>query len=85
MKDYKQLKKDFEAKVTKLQKACKHTKFEWYDYCYRVGAYAGYQIKICLCCNKELTQKPTREERKEIRRKWLDDNMSNKLKKMCKK
>jgi hypothetical protein len=73
MKSYKELEEEFEKKVDDLQDQCQHEKTTWMDRWVSIGHYAGYQVKVCYNCNKELEQKPTEEERKAEMQKWLDE------------
>ena len=62
---HKQLKREFNLKVKEAQDNCKHKKFKWFEHCWAIGHHSGYAVKICLRCNKELAQRPTKEEREE--------------------
>jgi len=64
MKTYKQLEKEFNEKVKKLQDSCPHKRKKWMEKWWAIGHSSGYQVNVCLRCNKIVKEKPTEEERK---------------------
>lgn len=51
MKNYKQLSKEFDKKVKKLQKQCKHSKTTIMERWWAIGHSCGYQVEVCDICN----------------------------------
>ncbi len=70
---YKQLDKEFKKKVKVLQKSCEHKRTKWYDHWWAPGHSSGYQVNVCLRCNKELEQSPTTKERERIEKERQEE------------
>ena len=61
MTTYKQLQKEFDEKVAKLQRACKHKKVsKWMEEWWAIAHPTGFIVKQCLICNKEIKRKKGR-------------------------
>jgi len=53
MKNYKQLKLEFEGKLKSLQKNCKHEKLVDLEDCWIMGsAKRSHEVGLCSICNK---------------------------------
>jgi len=71
MVTYKQLRDKFDKDVKKLQKECPHKKTtDWVDKWWAPGHSCGFKVKICLRCNKEVEQYPSKKEREKNREKF---------------
>ena len=55
--------------VKEAQKICLHKKTEWREHWWRIGASSGYEVEVCLNCNKKVAENPPRKERMEQKRK----------------
>ena len=72
-KTYKQLEKEFNTAVHKLQKECKHIKqTEWTDEYWAMGHSTGRKVKCCKFCNKKVATDNSVMEN--WRRQQIDDN-----------
>ena len=75
MVTYKQLQKEFDKHVKELQDNCKHKKTQWMEKWFALGHSAGYQVKICLKCNKIIEENPTEKERKDVFYKEIEEHI----------
>ncbi len=69
MTTYKQLQKEFDKAVKQLQKECPHNKSTWMEKWWAIGHSAGYSVRICNKCKKELEQNPSKKEDKKQNKK----------------
>ena len=53
--EYDALRREYDAKVKKLQRTCSHKrKSEWMEQQWAIGHSTGYIVRICENCNKIL-------------------------------
>lgn len=58
MVTYKQLKDEFDKRVTELRKDCKHPKIsDWMRFEWAIGHDTGIQVKVCKICEKIINER----------------------------
>ncbi len=85
MKDYNQLKEEFDEKVKELQDKCPHKKTHWAEHYWALAHSSGYKVRVCNRCHKILEEKPTKEERKKAQEEWFKKQEKRELSKRADK
>ena len=57
---YEQLEKEFNRKVIKLRKDCKHKEiWPWCEQYWAIGHSSGYKVRVCKKCREIVMEKST--------------------------
>jgi len=60
--EFENLKKKHEEEIEQLQNKCKHDKKKWMLEWWAIGHSTGYDVLVCLNCNKNIKHRPGKIE-----------------------